>query len=434
MKSHTLKVNLTRAALAAVLAGLVMLFAGCAAVPQEGLAPYVDDSTITAAIKAKFVQDHTIDSGHIDVETFKGTVVLSGFTRSGGQRAQAEYIAASTRGVVEVRNNLQPLPEHSGEIYPVWYGTNRTPIFKANAITGYSETYEAKINYGSVLVEIPEDFLKASGTLALARSVESKLLVRPPVPLDPIAFYRELREQLAHTKEKDALIYLHGFQTTFVEAAQRAASIGYHLKMPLTVFYSWPSLGNVGAYGTDLVSVERSENLIAKFLIDTVKNSGAKRVHVIAHSMGNQGLMRAMFTPLMNEAMKANIHFGQIILAAPDIDKDTFNERGSLFGKIADRVTLYASSNDRALNMSKKLRPTLDRAGLMPPPAHAEGVEVVDVGAVNLTLLGHAYVSEEIRVLHDMFSLIKYNKAADERAGVVPYSRDRNKNTHWILY
>jgi esterase/lipase superfamily enzyme len=326
-----------------------------------------------------------------------------------------------------------PRRRNSGIVYPLWYGTNRTPRPAGPTRAGYTDTYDSKMNYGKVLVDIPEDFLKAPNWLDLFRSAERRIRVRTPVPMDKDSFFGGMRAQLQGQDEHDALIYIHGFHTTFVEAAQRAAAIGYQLKMPLTLFYSWPSQGRTADYLTDLTLVERSQDSIAQFLIDAVKRSGATRVHVIAHSMGNEGLLRAMLSPLMQHAIENHIHFGQIILAAPDVDKDEFNEKAKVYTSVADRVTLYASSNDVALNLSKKLRPTLDRAGLMPPPVRAPGVDVVDVGNVNLTLLGHKYVAEEIHILQDMFTLIRDNRPPIDRFGITPFTRSDLKHTYWVM-
>jgi esterase/lipase superfamily enzyme len=321
----------------------------------------------------------------------------------------------------------------AGVVYPLWYGTNRAQISSGPTKVSYTDKYAADMSYGKVLVDIPEDFLKAPSWLDLFRSAERRIRVRTPVPMDKDSFFAGMRAQLQGQDEHDALIYIHGFHTTFVEAAQRAAAIGYQLKMPLTLFYSWPSQGRAADYLTDLTLVERSQDSIAQFLIDAVKRSGATRVHVIAHSMGNEGMLRAMLSPLMQQAIQNHIHFGQIILAAPDVDKEEFNEKAKVYTAVADRVTLYASSNDVALNLSKKLRPTLDRAGLVPPPVQAPGVDVVDVGNVNLTLLGHKYVAEEIHVLQDMFTLVRDNRPPIDRFGITPFTRSDLKHTYWVM-
>jgi osmotically-inducible protein OsmY len=95
----------------AVLAGATLVTTGCAVVrDQETVGAYVDDAAITTSIKAKFVDDKTVDAGAIKVETLKGAVSLSGFAKSNAEKAQAEYLARNTKGVREVLNHLTVRP------------------------------------------------------------------------------------------------------------------------------------------------------------------------------------------------------------------------------------------------------------------------------------------------------------------------------------
>lgn len=101
----------TRALAFAVVAAATIVTTGCSVVRgQETVGAYVDDATITTAVKAKFVEDKTVDAGAIKVETLNGTVALSGFAKSGAEKAQAEYLARNTKGVRQVRNNLAVRP------------------------------------------------------------------------------------------------------------------------------------------------------------------------------------------------------------------------------------------------------------------------------------------------------------------------------------
>lgn len=101
----------TRALAIAVLAGATVLASGCAMIRgQETVGAYIDDASITTAVKAKFVEDKTVDAGAIKVETLNGTVALSGFAKSSAEKVQAERIARNTKGVREVRNNLTVRP------------------------------------------------------------------------------------------------------------------------------------------------------------------------------------------------------------------------------------------------------------------------------------------------------------------------------------
>jgi hyperosmotically inducible periplasmic protein len=87
--------------------GLVSFTGGCSATPtRESTGEYVDDSTITTRVKAAFVHDDTVKAFDVKVETFKGVVQLSGFVDNYEQKAQAGRLAAGTKGVVDVKNNI----------------------------------------------------------------------------------------------------------------------------------------------------------------------------------------------------------------------------------------------------------------------------------------------------------------------------------------
>jgi hyperosmotically inducible periplasmic protein len=95
----------------AVLAGATILTTGCSVIRgQESAGAYVDDAAITTAVKAKFVEDKTVDAGAIKVETLNGAVSLSGFAKSNAEKAQAEYLARNTKGVRQVLNHLTVRP------------------------------------------------------------------------------------------------------------------------------------------------------------------------------------------------------------------------------------------------------------------------------------------------------------------------------------
>ncbi|NKE64836.1 BON domain-containing protein [Ramlibacter sp. RBP-2] len=95
----------------ALLAGATMVGTGCAVIRgQETVGAYVDDATITAQVKTKLVEDKTVDAGAVKVETLNGTVSLSGFAKSSAEKAQAEYLARSTKGVQQVLNGLAVRP------------------------------------------------------------------------------------------------------------------------------------------------------------------------------------------------------------------------------------------------------------------------------------------------------------------------------------
>lgn len=95
----------------ALLAGATLITTGCSVVrEQQTMGAYVDDATITTAVKAKMAEDRTVSAAAISVETLNGTVQLSGFAKSQAERDRAENIARTTRHVRMVRNSIVVRP------------------------------------------------------------------------------------------------------------------------------------------------------------------------------------------------------------------------------------------------------------------------------------------------------------------------------------
>jgi osmotically-inducible protein OsmY len=102
----------TRLALSSLVAALVLATVGGCAVTrgQEGVGAYVDDSAITTAVKARFIDNTTVDASAISVETLNGTVMLSGFAKSGSEKTVAESLAWKVNGVKSVKNQIAVRP------------------------------------------------------------------------------------------------------------------------------------------------------------------------------------------------------------------------------------------------------------------------------------------------------------------------------------
>ena len=113
--------NLTRALLVTAALGSTAM-AGCASTAdeesagtdqqsagsaQQSAGEVIDDGVVTAKVKARLVDDPVTKAYQINVETFKGTVQLSGFVDSAEARSRAAELAKATSGVKDVRNSLQ---------------------------------------------------------------------------------------------------------------------------------------------------------------------------------------------------------------------------------------------------------------------------------------------------------------------------------------
>ena len=98
---------------AAILTALFVSVLGCqsashhSAPPKESTGEYVDDSYITTKVKAAILNERTLKSAEINVETFKGVVQLSGFVNSRSDINRAVEVARTVKGVKSVKNDMR---------------------------------------------------------------------------------------------------------------------------------------------------------------------------------------------------------------------------------------------------------------------------------------------------------------------------------------
>lgn len=100
--------RITTASLVLLLGSASLAFnAGCAGTAtKESTGEYIDNSAITAKVKSALAADEVTKARQINVESFRGTVQLSGFVNTSEEKKRAERIAASIEGVRDVENNI----------------------------------------------------------------------------------------------------------------------------------------------------------------------------------------------------------------------------------------------------------------------------------------------------------------------------------------
>ncbi len=158
--------------------------------------------------------------------------------------------------------------------------------------------------------------------------------------------------EVAHGREVRELggelfVFVHGFNVTFKDAARRTAQMAHDLEFPgAPVMFSWPSLGkgSPSGYREDERTAEWCEDDVMDFVTVVAKQSGARRVHLIAHSTGNRVLTGVLRRLAYSKRSGDMPKFNEVILTAPDIDAETFKLAiAPRITGIADRFTVYAS-------------------------------------------------------------------------------------------
>jgi len=324
-----------------------------------------------------------------------------------------------------------------GEVV-VYYGTSRSPLDPADLSKGYSGNRDRVVHYGTCKVFIPEAHKIGSigspwwKRLLSLTDDRLRLLSIDCIPEAP--YWATMASQLRTVApdDRDGVVFVHGYNVSLEESALRAAQLGFDLAIKgIMAFFSWPSKGGLADYPADEATIEASEGVIADYLTDFALKSGARMVHVIAHSMGNRGVLRAINRITAKASAGSPVNFGQVILAAADVDADTFRQLAVAYQQVAHRTTLYVSERDRAVEASGWLH-QYARAGLMPPVLVLPGIDTINVTNSDLTMLGHGYVASARDVLSDMHNLITNDQPPERRFGVRPAQSDAG-DRYWVI-
>ncbi len=281
----------------------------------------------------------------------------------------------------------------------------------------YTGVYSDEIQYGVCEVSIPKTHqpgeLESPQLFKLeVISDPEKHIVLTNVECMPASeFHAALKTEMAR-KGKNIFVFIHGYNVSFEDAARRTAQMAHDLDFAgAPIFYSWPSQAKWYNYVMDQENIELSANKIRTFLLDIATTSQADTINLIAHSMGNVGLTRA----LSEIEQGSKPHFNQVVLAAPDIDADVFKKE--IAPKIVSkslRTTLYTSQTDLALISSRYFNQRIRAGDSGPEVLVLEGIETIDATAVDSSLLGHSYYGSNVSVLDDL-ALLLQNKPIEAR-------------------
>ncbi|WP_128964927.1 alpha/beta hydrolase [Bradyrhizobium guangdongense] len=306
---------------------------------------------------------------------------------------------------------------------PVFYGTDRARGDDAPAT--YFGGARGTLSFGVAEVSVPtrgRDLGELTGPswwrLEFSPNPAKHVIVKSVGPLSRDAFVVSLKDSLAAADLHDVLIFVHGYNVTFEDAARRAGQLAVDLKFAgRTLLYSWASAADTKKYTVDESTIDWSRDHFEAFLQLALCEVGTGKVHVIAHSMGNRAVINTLERVKSWQLPAGAAKLGQIIFAAPDIDRDRFVQLAAKFKGCAARLTLYASSRDVALLASKFVHgyPRAGEAG--EALTVVDGVDTIDASLVDTSLVGlrHSYFGEKRSILNDMFNLIAQQLAPDQR-------------------
>ena len=317
------------------------------------------------------------------------------------------------------------------DVVPVFYGTDRVRKDDPKRIA-YTSDRARRLELGHALVTVPKahqvpnierPFAIRLFNVTLYEQAEDPkqhFTIRELKALGRDDFLALVRERVGGGRSfKDqAIVFVHGYNTAFDYALYRSAQMAYDLKFDGASFlYSWPSGGGVAGYGYDRESATQTEPYLKEFLSLVLKDSGAKSVSVIAHSMGNLPLLNVLRD--LGPSLPPDVRLNEIILAAPDVDRDVFAYLATNIQQYGRGVTLYCSANDRAMAASRRVAGGVPRAGDVPAdgPIVISGIDTIDVTqtSTDILALNHSSYAEKSALLNDIGLLLQTGERPPEK-------------------
>jgi esterase/lipase superfamily enzyme len=243
--------------------------------------------------------------------------------------------------------------------------------------------------------------------------------------LERESFVRQLKAQMSASPHRSLLLVVHGFREAFPSALRKTAFLAHVLDIntPVVVF-DWPGDqgGSLRGYRRARTAARASGAELAALINLIVEEVQPDRLWMLANSMGGQVVVDA-FHLLDRDANFSDLEteIENVVLTAPDVDHEEFND---VFRKeianLAENVTVYVSSNDRALLVSRlinrglrlgestldpgnpgQVKQTAKLAGLLEPGD--EQLVLVDVTPVNRTRNFHNFSLETPEFFDDLY-------------------------------
>ena len=247
-------------------------------------------------------------------------------------------------------------------------------------------------------------------------------------------FAAKVNAKLAISKRKDVFIYVHGYKVVFENPLLVASELWHFLGYQgAFIAFAWPSTPDTLAYFSDLETAALSAGNLRLLIEYLAEKTAARRIHIIGYSAGTRVVMQALFqlalmhTGADRKQSAKGLRIGHVILTGSDVDPHLFGSYlvdGML--DVADGMTVYASTKDKALNMSKWAfgRERLGRIVSEPLSAAAnhylrQNQNLVIVNATDTpgagTGNGHAYFRQSRWTSSDILATLTFNLKPAQR-------------------
>ena len=323
---------------------------------------------------------------------------------------------------------LRSLPEDASDrpIVPIFTATNRAALSGANKAER-SET----LAFARLEVAVPP--IRRTGEIRYptgAVDPETEFLVKRSQAFTvPRNFRRALSRELRRlpVEERDVVVYVHGFNTNFADGVLRLAQLGHDVGLKgAFVHFSWPSAANPLAYAYDRDSILASRDALEAVLAQ-VRIPEAKRVAIVAHSMGGLLTMETLRQMAIARPGSVAREIDGVLLISPDIDVDVFRSQARRIEKLPETFAVFLSQKDRALSLSARLTGTSERLGSLGDPTRIAEFDVtlIDVSEFS-TGIGHFSPGSSAPLISILAAAAEVNNAfasdVSGRSGLLPGS------------
>lgn len=314
----------------------------------------------------------------------------------------------------------------------VFLATTRRSVTSERPGERYGPEDGDSLQFAAVSVNVPSYRVRGTGELPRPSALRVNALTYRPdpsrdfyvtstIPVDSARFVQRLGAELALSRARDLLVFVHGYNVSFEDAAVRAAQVAADINFDgAIVLFSWPSAASVTAYIRDQQSARNAGYQLLRILRNHAVAARPDRIHLLGHSMGSEVIGKA-FT--LTAPSDPTPQLQQVVFAAPDVDARVF--RREILPRLtphASHVSMYASSDDDALRASRVVNGA-GRLGLGGDSLTViDGMDTIDATRVTADVLGHTLFGNEA-FLADLAVLLAEGKLPSERR-LLPAHKD----------
>lgn len=336
-----------------------------------------------------------------------------------GKIRHADYVA-------EPRCDAQPGAVVDGEALPYFFVTSRLPDCRASAIELLHHRGD-RVRFGRF--DAPRDIV-----------VRGKKRILPPLAFQAAPDWWRALQAETDRRQGRVLLYVHGYRESFATTSKDAAQIARMTGFDGPIIeYSWPSQGKFLSYVVDETNMYHDVRNFRDFLKSLAEQDWVKEIVIVSHSLGARLVIPAVAYVDRASSNADSSNISNIILASPDIDRETFErdiEAEVLSARrVANdrRITIYASRADKALAASRAIHgyPRLGSPYCFNPfeaadlkakglpercyPAARAGLTVIDTTDVSRGSTGHSNFLLSAPACRDFIDVVAGKRTRPER-------------------